>query len=66
MILCRWLCDANVYKTFNTDRRQINPILERVVLDGRRNSGSRTGRLMHQDSLEDVPEINSNNQDVIF
>lgn len=32
----------------------------------RRNSGSRVGKLgiVHQDSLEDVPEINSNHQDV--
>ncbi|KAG5670338.1 hypothetical protein PVAND_000612 [Polypedilum vanderplanki] len=38
-----------------------------LVREKRRNSGSKTGRLSvtHQDSLEDVPDINSNNQDCI-
>lgn len=54
-----------------SDRRQINPILERAtpLRDSRierRNSGSKSMRssIIHQDSLEDVPDINSNNQDV--
>lgn len=51
---------------YHIDRKQINPILERVGVDGRRNSGSKVikSTVIHQDSLEDVPDINSNNQDV--
>lgn len=56
-----------------SDRRQINPILERAtpLRDSRierRNSGNKSMRssIVHQDSLEDVPDINSNNQDVSF
>lgn len=54
------------------DRRQINPILERTGIaehdeHNRRNSGSKVrSMVVHQDSLEDVPDINSNNQDVCF
>jgi hypothetical protein len=54
------------------DRRQVNPILDRAapLRDSRierRNSGSKLLRssIAHQDSLEDVPDINSN-QDVSF
>jgi synaptotagmin-14/16 len=53
------------------DRRQVNPILDRAALRDsrieRRNSGSKSLRssIVHQDSLEDVPDINSN-QDVSY
>lgn len=60
--------------TFNlqfSDRRQINPILDRAapLRDSRierRNSGSKSLRsgITHQDSLDDVPDIHSGNQDV--
>lgn len=53
------------------DRRTINPILEKVtpLRDSRierRNSGSKVLRsnIVHQDSLEDVPDISNNNLDV--
>lgn len=52
------------------DRRQVNPILDRVMplRDSRierRGSGSKLrSSIAHQDSLEDVPDINSLNQDV--
>lgn len=55
------------------DRRTINPILEKAtpLRDSRierRNSGSKILRsnIIHQDSLEDVPDISNNNQDVSF
>ena len=55
-----------------TDRRQVNPILDRTAplrdsrID-RRNSGSKSLRssIVHQDSLDDVPDL-STNQDVSF
>jgi synaptotagmin-14/16 len=59
------------YSSPIADRRQVNPILDRAALRDsrieRRNSGSKSLRssIVHQDSLEDVPDINSN-QDVSY
>lgn len=55
------------------DRRQISSVLDkstplRETKIERHNNHNKTIRngIHHQDSLEDVPDINSNNQDVCF
>lgn len=62
---------SNVLSFSLADRRQINPILDRAgpLRDSRierRNSGSKLMRssILHQDSLDDVPDIGGGNQDV--
>lgn len=72
----RWRLDTvqrllTILKLLFSDRRQINPILDRAapLRDSRierRNSGSKSLRsgITNQDSLEDVPDIHSGNQDV--